>query len=420
MSNLKIKIINILNLDQKNIFKVLIDGCIAIYILSTLILGQDINTLKYCKLSALLCVFSIIIYYLFKCETKFKNDIFIRLFCAFVIFSFISCFWAYDFNRAWDKSFSLLQNFIVIFFVYDYSLKNNKTNYIINLLAVSGFIYSVYIIFSYGFLNYISIFALGQKRLGSEIANTNFIGVSCLFSAIIILWKVIIKKDYYFFIPFLFCSAIAIGTGSKKVLFGGLLSFFLFVFFKTTHKSFIKNTIILILIFSSLIPLLSNLSFFHKLVRRTEIFLQIFTKTGEADFSTNVRLEMIKIGWREFQESPLLGIGIGNSGIVLKEKFWDTYFHNNFTEIFTSLGFIGGFLYYIFFLYPVFILLQRKYRMSDEYILCLTLVLIRLFLHIGMVDYYLKSSFLYILLSYLIVKDKLINYKYINNYSYKG
>lgn len=413
MTILGINIFNKINTKSSKLFNIIIDICIALYFLSTLFFGEDIKTLLYCKIFALFCVSIIIIYYLLKKDITLRKDNFINLFVFFILYCFISSYWAYDFEKSWEKSFSLLQNFFILFFIYNYTLKTNKVKYIINLLALSGFIYSIYIFTYYGFIEYITLFALGQSRIGGEITNVNFIGLSCLFSNIVITWKIIFKKEYLYIIPFLSCSIIAIGSGSKKILLGGLLAFIFLFFLKSKSKNIIRNVFIFIFIITLLIPLTFNLPFVHKIVRRTEVFFNAFGKNGVTDYSTQARIKMIKIGWSEFKSNPVLGIGIGNSNYVLRKTYGsDTYFHNNFIEIFASLGMLGGIIYYLFFLYPVFLLFCRNYKLCDEYILCLILVFVRFFLHIGMVDYYVKSSFLYILLSYLIVNDRLIFNEY--------
>ena len=62
--------------------------------------------------------------------------------------------------------------------------------------------------------------------------------------------------------------------------------------------------------------------------------------------------QLIKLGINAFFDSPLLGIGIGNTRlVVLQNMGFDYYLHNNYLEILASVGVLGAIPYYYMWFY---------------------------------------------------------------------
>ena len=114
----------------------------------------------------------------------------------------------------------------------------------------------------------------------------------------------------------------------------------------------------------------------------------------------------MKLGMEWFQKYPLFGIGMGNPHILAGTYLnFDAYLHNNFVELLCGGGVVGFVLYYAIFVY-LFVGLF-KYRKADRDAFSVALVWLGLILimNYGMVTYYSKTQWFYLLVHFINVNN---------------
>lgn len=126
-------------------------------------------------------------------------------------------------------------------------------------------------------------------------------------------------------------------------------------------------------------------------------FLRLRAEAGlEGASGEGVRLVMIREGVQFTLSNPLTGVGLNNYTIhssVQKAS------HNNYIEMFSTTGIPGGILYHLIY----FVILRRFFilrkqplspRQQNTLITLLCLMIVILFLDIGIVSYYLKTTWI--------------------------
>ena len=123
------------------------------------------------------------------------------------------------------------------------------------------------------------------------------------------------------------------------------------------------------------------------------------------DHSTELRNEMIRIGFETFLEHPLLGIGIGNSYVItLEELSISTYLHNNYIELLCCGGIIGFLCYYSLHIYIAYNLFKYKNHDKETFAIGILWMLLIFIIDWGMVSYYSKIQAYYLLINFLNVE----------------
>lgn len=108
--------------------------------------------------------------------------------------------------------------------------------------------------------------------------------------------------------------------------------------------------------------------------------------TYENDSSYSTRVEMLHVGLRLWQSSPVLGRG---TDAFTRLSGFDTYAHNNFMELLCDLGVLGALLFYgIHF----FIILKCLRMPMPLKLYCVVFVLMLVGLDLGTVSYYRKQT----------------------------
>ena len=203
---------------------------------------------------------------------------------------------------------------------------------------------------------------------------------------------------------------VSLGTGSRKVIVLVVLGILLlFISNKSTKlkksRKIGKYIFIVMMLFA--IVYIASLPIFSGVFSRMQSLMNFFTGNGEVDYSTILRHKYIKAGLNQFLETPVLGIGINNSQyITLKVSSFATYLHNNYIELLACTGVIGFCLYYILFVYLIIKLLKLIKTENKMATISLIVLIIMLILDYGMVSYYSKSTYIYILFVMLIAMDK--------------
>ena len=150
-----------------------------------------------------------------------------------------------------------------------------------------------------------------------------------------------------------------------------------------------------------IIYLLSKTSAFGILTRRMDFLFNYLFGNGEADHSTIERAAMAEAGRKIISEHWLVGVGIDNPQFFNVRQ---TYLHNNFLELLAGGGIIGFGLYYFMYIYLLYNMYKYRQFRSDEFDVCIILLLLHLVLEYAYVDYLSKETYFYFMIFFLEVK----------------
>lgn len=327
----------------------------------------------------------------------FPNNIKVLLiFNAFIV---ISSIWAIDSELSIGISKTIFQLILSYLIIYNFIVQDEDGwQNLIKILIFAGIFFSLYIISYYGIKNYFNFLNLGI-RLGEEIDNVNRIGLETAITYTLVLYMTIVyDKKYFLLLPIPFI--VAIGTASRKVVIILVMSTILILLFKVEKnkvKSVFKKVLLILLIIFSFAIVINFISDFS-IYKRFMSLLNLFTGNGKVDNSTLGRALLIKYGFKEFLNHPIIGIGAHNSAFIAREAIGrPTYLHNNYVELLSTTGIIGFTLFYFNYYY----LVKMAFSLSDS------------------IENKNKRNFILILLSILLVLDyAVVSYSSMVTYLY--
>lgn len=380
-----------------------------VYILMYYIMGEDSDKIKYSEIILLLFLSLEGIRILKNKKIKYCIPIIITF--VFTFYCFLSNFWAINPQLSINQSKTLFLVACLLLITYNFFVDINKgEEYILKSLMYAGVFFSIYVIMYYGVGEYFSRLISGE-RMGTEINNVNAIGLQTSVSFIIaIFYSIYDNKKIY--IPFSIIPLIvSLGTGSRKVIILIVLGIILLFALKRDNKiNFVKTVkkLGLLLIIAISIIFIINLPMFSTISKRFESMTNLITGEGKVDNSTKLRSKFIEVGIEQFLKSPIIGIGIRNSGYITQKINinYFTYLHNNFIELLSTTGIIGFSIYYSVYFY-IFFYCFKYIKLRNKYlIITLIIFLINTILEYGVVTYYSKITYVYILFG-LVVIEKL-------------
>ena len=324
---------------------------------------------------------------------------------SFVALCYLSAIWAQNPSYAIEKGFTILQILICTTVLYLYYSKKESVSPLIDIVMWGGYVVTFYTIIFTG-IDTIRYAMVAGERLGNTFSNINSIGMVSAIAVVIAFYKFIFVKKSLHIILTVPCVFMVAMTGSRKALalLGvGILLLLLFKYAKGNPFIVAFKLLFIGIIVVALILYLLTLPMFSVIAERMEGLVALITGVGKVDSSAQIRDNMIQLGMEIFKENPILGVGIGNARIVVAQSLLghETYLHNNYVELLSSLGIIGFTLYYSMWGYVL--LGIYKYRKYSEKlsIICITLILLQLMLDYGMVSYYSKDTYLYLMIFYL-------------------
>lgn len=160
--------------------------------------------------------------------------------------------------------------------------------------------------------------------------------------------------------------------------------------------------------------IMSKLPVFGEINERMQGLIAAVTGVGEVDHSSWLRGQYVEIGLELFEKSPFFGIGIDNARLTTRTLFgYDHYLHNNFVELLAGVGIIGFFCYYSMYFYIIRNMLKYMYTKDRELSICFVIIVILLAMDYGMVSYYAKETYFYLMIGFLMVKN--LKRKYARN-----
>lgn len=291
--------------------------------------------------------------------------IFIGLTILFVLLTYLSCIWSYDYDETLNASIQLIKTVVIILLMV--SLINNERRLRIALfwLSVGSVIYGLL------YLQHVDLSTLGSERLSfstsdssdsDNLPNYNVVSMYVAFAAVYFTWLVVGKQTpkYRIINIMLLITAVVVVFvfGSRKSILMMALGVLYFLF-GPQAKASVRIKLLLLVLCSILIALtILPETYVNYIFSRFDNILGGSGKI-ELDGSDMIRMEMITDGLDWFWEKPILGNGFYSFPSLFGNKTGIfAYAHNNCVEVLCDLGIIGLVLFY----YPLIkpLLLGKK------------------------------------------------------------
>ena len=390
------------NSRQKKLLTRFIDISIFIYILSIYILSFDAALNLFSRILALLLM-AILAAYVFM-KGRFNLNGLPIVLGAFFIICLASCIWAVATEAALSRAMTVGQILILIVLLHNYLSQESKFIFFLNTLIWTGTIFAAYVVLRIGITAFLEGLESGL-RLGGEINNVNAIGIMTAMNAIMSVWQIFYQKKHLYWLNLALSSLVCLASGSRNAIICLLAGLVLLFFLKGNYGKKIISLLQGAAIIVALLLIL-QLPAFDVFTSRIEALFDAFFSGGSNDTSVSTRLEMIVVGFQEFLKSPIIGHGIGYSTVITLEVFGrETYLHNNYVELLSSVGLVGTLIYYALYFTPIKHLFGYVKKQNAHSVLLFTILLMFMLSHIGGVDYYDKIAYLYILAAWLCVSQ---------------
>jgi O-antigen ligase len=328
---------------------------------------------------------------------------------VFILYIFFSALWARSSSDTIIVTKTLFEILLMIYILYGcYSDNPHCVDDILGCIKWGSYIISLYSFYYYG-IDFLIKASLTGDRLDNAYANVNTIGMLAAIGIVIQIDNCLRTKKIgssFLCIPSIILIAL---TQSRKALLvlviGGILCV---VFHNTDTKNILKSAGKLLVLIPLVLVVLHgvmSLPIFSGLMERMDSWIAGATGAGHFDSSSLLRNQMIEIGLHQFLDTPVFGIGMANAHLVSLEHLGlDAYLHNNYVELLVGGGIIGFLLYYSMYAYVLAVLVKYRNNKNSEYVICLVMLIILLMLDFGMVSYYSKIRYIYLLVLFLEVK----------------
>ena len=333
------------------------------------------------------------------CENVHFSYTFAKYTLPFVVYCFLSCIWSYDRSVSYHRALTVLEVCVFSNFLFEYVKLKDKGDFLINILILSGTLFSFVVIIYYGgLLSFVNLISF-QNRVGGDITQVNRIGQSVSFSTILCIFTIFRhpKKILYYFLGLMQLLVLIASQSRTALITTAFSSFLMLLFIPQRHKTTLFLSVIVSASF-----LYYTFSFFETFEtssfdRFESLLLAIQDQGG--DVSAQRRLEMIDEGFNAFLEHPVLGMGLNTSGVITSRFLGEAkYLHNNYIEILASLGILGFIIFFYIFYVPVSWIVHSIKRIESK--LVVVIVFSELVMFFGCVSYYVKFHYLYLVLIY--------------------
>lgn len=301
---------------------------------------------------------------------------------AFVLYSFLSALWSFDYSTTVNQVVILAKSFFVSFILINCLRSRELLEWAFKILMFSSLVFGLLYIYQ------IDLSMIGAYRLtefadnDDGLPNLNLVSIPVAFAFVYFLFCYLKDKKYIYIILSIICIVIVFLLGSRKSIISSVLGIF-FLSLKVSGKKKMKIILfcfLLILLIPFFIPT-DYLDFvLDRLMQLSNVNQNILL-----DESDLVRKQLFSNGVTYFIQSPLIGHGFYNFSKLFHLDYGETiYSHNNFIETLVGGGIIGFILYYYLY-YKIIFNLRIRGHVFDEYYLLLSFIIIMLFNQTGIV-----------------------------------
>lgn len=392
------------------------------YLFTIIAFGDRVEYFKYSNITFVVLM-GFMALYVIKQSLVVPKDLF--MFLPFLIYSFLSTTWSFLPNFTIQRSITMLRLFVLLVIMAFYLLKSKQTEMFIYGFSLAGIIILVYLFYFYGFIGLRKMISDGA-RVGGDFVNSNTLAIYLSFSSIIFLYLFLNTKKWYYLVLAFGLVLVIASTGSKKGLLDLAVGYLLVFGFNQGKSKGMKKIFkwtVVILVFLIVLYFLWNSPLFTTVRIRFERMIGFLSGTGAVnDFSTRERQVMISIGWKQFLDTPILGIGIGASGYLTSIALGtNTYLHNDYVELLATGGIIGLLLQYIPIIY-IFVKNLQYRKISKASQLSSILMTIYIVNSIAAVQYFSKLTYVIFAIALACYLENRSNERNINshmNYQHK-
>ena len=339
----------------------------------------EITGPQYLYLSGVL-FFYMTIKLIFKQKLGFILNYSTTFYLLFLITALLSIFNAFNVIASVIEITKYFISFLILVFTFSI-FNNNRTHINSALIAILGFLFieTSYILYifieNYSFDNP----PIRMREFQGLAYNQNIASLSILAKIPIVLFFLMKNKTkkIKYFLVFLLALAVfdILIIGSRSAIYGVfllliyLLSLIAFIkhfnFIDINRKNLFKPILIIISVFILQNVLYTNSKQNLQALERVSIL---------NDNSTNYRINFWESSFEMIKDFPFLGVGIGNWKI-LSIKYGKNYLrdyeipkhaHNDFLQIFSETGILGGSFFLLFLISPFYFLLKNYFSFSPR------------------------------------------------------
>lgn len=320
----------------------------------------------------------------------------------FGLFALLSSLWALNSHDSLSKALTLFEILICMSVFYGYySHDVNGVEKLLKAVMWAGYVVTIYSILDYGVVTVFTQLTSGG-RLESTFNNVNEIAGLCAISIVLTIYFWFNKGFflYHFFaIP---AFILLLACESKRAIISlaiCLLLLLFFRFFSKTDKKAKKKIFLFGTLFIAVTIILLKTPIFSGLAERMGYFVSSFTGSGDVDHSTEIRKQLVGFGLSIFKKNPILGIGIGNTHILVNQYYGeDFYLHNNFVELLAGGGIIGFAIYYSMFAFVLFSIFKHGGIHCSRNRIILVLLSFLLIADLASGTYYAKETYFFLMI----------------------
>ena len=272
----------------------------------------------------------------------------------------------------WDTVIYRFVEILAMYFLFRDIVRDDKKK-VVYAFIVAGIFSIGYLLATEG-----SLIQLGTIRIGNKMSgNVNTVGYNFGIISLFVMWWYCNEKKWYKLIIFAIFAVFMLLTGSKKVLILLVIDFLLLFGYDRDHASrWLKFGIG----FAAVAYIIFNVPLFYDIIGvrvETMFSTMIYGKNAALySYSTDVRDDMIREGFKVFLKTPVFGGGYNN--FYANTAFGYDYSHNNYIELLCTFGLVGTLIYYSKHLGNLIFLLKNsiKTRMKNHtYLFPLSLII---------------------------------------------
>ena len=334
---------------------------------------------------------------------------------GFAIFCGLSAVWAWEPMASIDKWQTIISTIICCAMMYPFYSEQHSVESLITILMQAGYIVAIYSIRRFGVSTLLAATVSRNTRMEFGYDNSNTIGMICALTVVIQVYKIIYDEKSRWAILMIPTMLVIAASQSRKALIlmsGGIMMVIVLKNLNNTNflKGFGKTFLSIVIVIIAIIGL-SQLSIFDGINERMQRMFASFTGNGIIDNSSIVREKMRQAGLAQFLKTPLLGIGIGGSGAIAEMSVGKrTYLHNNYVELLACGGVLGTLLYYGAYISCLNAFLRKQSIRNRQTVICIVIMFTQLVMDYGMVSYYDKLHYLYLMI-FFVQRDNLLRGK---------
>lgn len=293
-----------------------------------------------------------------------KNNFIVWLTLIWLLYFFYGCFYLQKGNFNWDtlgwRYFEIIGLYLAI---SDLFVRNERK--LESAFMITGSISVLYLLYT----EWENILA-GSIRIGDALSgNVNTVGYNFGLLSTFSIWFYCREKKLTRLLFFLLFTAVALATGSKKVLMMMAINVFIYFWYeKNTLGGWIK-VLLFIAIATYLIFGVPYL--YHIIGERTINMFKTMMYGGSSEWyshSTEVREAMLQEAIELFKTKPLFG---GGWNYFYAHTVYEyDYSHCNYTEMLCTFGILGTALFYVRYLDAAkFAFERRKVKEIKDHII---------------------------------------------------